>query len=70
MYFDPCDFGDPYTKKTALYGNFNTHLKRTPVKPVEGSKMHRLYGGKSEKTKAARSITPEGFARAFFEANK
>lgn len=70
MYFNPCDFGDPYTKKTALYGEFNTGLNKTPVEPAEGSKMHRLYGGKSERTKALRSATPMGFARAFYEANK
>src|SRR5882672_12633911 len=22
MYFDPCDYGDPYTKKTGLWGDF------------------------------------------------
>lgn len=70
MTFNPCDFGDPYTKKTVLYGDFSTKLKRTPVEAVEGSKMHRLYGGKSERTKEMRSKTPMGFANAFFEANK
>ena len=70
MYFNPCDFGDPYTKKTALYGEFNTKLKTNRVEPVEGSKMYKKYGGKSEKTKELRSITPLGFAKAFFEANK
>lgn len=69
MYFDPCDFGDPYTKRTALYGEFNTNLYQTPVLPLEGSKMHQKYGGKSERTKALRSVTPKGFAKAFFEAN-
>jgi len=70
MYFNPCDFGDPYTKKTALYGTFNTNLVKTPVEPTEGSKMWRLYGGKSERTKELRSVTPEGFANAFCDANK
>lgn len=70
MYFNPCDFGDPYTKKTALYGEFNTNLKKTPVYPHEGSKMHKKYGGKSDRTKMLRSITPAGFAKAFFEANE
>jgi hypothetical protein len=70
MYFNPCDFGEPYTKKTALYGDFNTDLIKTPVEPTEGSKMHRLYGGKSERTKELRSITPPGFSQAFYEANK
>ena len=68
MYFNPCDYGDPYTKKTCLWGNFNVPLK-TPVEPTEGSKMHLRYGGKSDKTKRERSKTPLGFARAFFEAN-
>lgn len=70
MYFNPCDFGDPYTKKTALYGQFNTKLIKNPVFPHEGSKMHTKYGGKSEATKQARSETPPGFAKAFFQANK
>jgi hypothetical protein len=68
MLFDPCDYGDPYTKRTCLWGEFNTP-KKSPVEPVEGSKMHLNYGGKSERTKEARSITPPGFAKAFFEAN-
>lgn len=70
MYFNPCDFGQPYTKKTALYGDFNISLKMNPVFPHEGSKMHKMYGGKSEKTKEMRSVTPMGFAYAFYEANK
>jgi len=69
MYFNPCDFGETYTKKTALYGKFNTGLKKNPVEPTEGSKMWALYGGKSERTKELRSITPPGFSLAFFEAN-
>ncbi len=66
MYFNPCDFGDPYTKKTALWGSF-VSPKKTPVKPTEGSKMHMLPP--SEKRQELRSITPQGFARAFYEAN-
>lgn len=66
--FDPCDFGDPYTKKTCLWGDF-IRPEFNWVKPTEGSKMWRLFGGKSAKTKRERSKTPEGFARAFFEAN-
>lgn len=69
MYFNPCDFGEPYTKKTALYGEFNTDLKKNPVPPTLGSLMHTAYGGKSERTKELRSVTPEGFAKAFCEAN-
>lgn len=67
--FDPCHLGDPYTKKTLIWGRFNADLPVAPVAPAEGSKMHRLYGGSSLATKNARSVTPEGFAYAFFMAN-
>jgi len=73
-WFQPCDFGDPYTKKTGLWGEFIPPLPLflgadRSVAPTEGSKMWRCYGGKSERTKTARSETPMGFARAFFEVN-
>jgi hypothetical protein len=67
--FDPNHIGEPYTKKTLLWGRFNADLPIAPVEPSEGSKMHSQYGGKSLKTKNARSATPEGFAYAFFMAN-
>lgn len=70
MYFNPTDFGHPYTKRTALYGNFNTNLPKTPVLNLFGSEMWSKYGGKSLRTKNARSVTPAGFAQAFYEANK
>ncbi len=67
--FDPCDFGDPYTKRTHLWGNFippsPLFATCTPVVPSLGSKMHRM----SSSWKNQRSETPTGFARAFFEAN-
>lgn len=66
FYFDPCDFGHPYTKKTCLWGNFNLP-KLTPVQPTLGSKMHLLPP--SPDRWKLRSETPEGFAKAFFEAN-
>ena len=68
-YWQPCDFGHPYTKKTGLWGAFNRDLPKTPVEPTEGSKMWSQYGGSSERTKTARSETPTGFAQAFFTAN-
>ena len=67
MYFNPCDYGDPYTKKTALWGKFNIPEKNT-VEPTEGSRMHLI--SPCENRQELRSITPPGFARAFFEANK
>jgi hypothetical protein len=77
LLFNPCDYGDPYTKKTVLWGEFNTELKKNPVEPEyiiwAGKKFPKLFagtGGKSEKTKAIRSTTPAGFARSFFYANQ
>lgn len=71
-YFQPHWYGDPYTKKTGLWGDFNRDLPRNDVEPIrscsQGSWVQR-YGGNSERTKEARSMTPPGFARAFFEAN-
>ncbi|MDP4573481.1 DNA cytosine methyltransferase [Pseudomonas sp. LPH60] len=67
--FDPCHLGDPYTKKTLIWGRFNGNLPIAPVEPVDGSKMHKKFGGKSAATKNARSETPEGFAYGFFLAN-
>jgi hypothetical protein len=67
--FQPNWYGDPYTKRTLLWGRFNPNLRRREVAATEGSKMWRLYGGKSERTKAARSETPPGFSEAFHEAN-
>lgn len=76
-YFNPCDFGDPYTKKTGLWGKFTPPLplflgKDMSVVPEracsQGSWIQRL-GGKSGRTKQLRSTTPAGFARAFFEVN-
>ncbi|WP_426106341.1 PLxRFG domain-containing protein [Massilia sp. TSP1-1-2] len=67
--FDPNHLGDSYTKKTLLWGRFNADLPIAPVEPTEGSKMHKLYGGKSMATKNARSVTPEGFSYGFFMAN-
>ena len=71
LIFDPCDYGDPWTKKTLLWGTFSVP-ETCRVEPVracaQGSWLQKL-GGKSEKTKRLRSATPPGFARAFFEAN-
>ena len=67
-YFQPCDYGDPYTKKTGLWGEFNRNLKLNPVEPTLGSKMHKIPPGPERQN--IRSKTPEGFARAFFEANR
>ena len=71
--FDPCDYGDPYTKKTDLWGYFNT-LKKAPIK-LNDEQIARcainnrvLPPGKTQTER--RAITPAGFAKAFYEANK
>lgn len=79
MSFNPCDYGDPYTKHTLLWGKFNPPPKWFPVAPVPGKRgqhgidiynrdtMNRPFGKK--RRSMIRSITPPGFARAFFETN-
>ena len=67
MYFQPWEYGDPYTKKTCLWGEFNIPDK-SPVNPTEGGKMWRL--SPSPDRASLRSITPSGFAKAFFKANQ
>lgn len=66
--FHPNNFGDPYTKKTMLWGEFNTDLPTANVQPTKGS-ISEFTSGSSESGKKARSVTPEGFAYAFFMAN-
>lgn len=69
--FNPCDFGDPWTKRTWLWGHFTppmplySRTARSPVAPVMGDVTTRM----SSRHVGARSATPMGFARAFFEAN-
>lgn len=66
MYFHPWEYGDPWTKKTCLWGSFNIPTK-TPVTPSEGGKIWRMPPSPSRTRD--RSRTPMGFARAFFLAN-
>ena len=94
IYFNPCDYGDPWTKKTGLWGKFNIP-KKNPVeaknnflphkilsKTVSQNQINKLidakylpknykeiYGDLKDR-KTIRAITPPGFAKAFFEANK
>jgi hypothetical protein len=75
--FNPCDFAgyspypdqDRYNKETCLFGKFNDPIpKRLEPLGKEYPGFTNL-GGKSLETKNARSITPMGFAYAFYEAN-
>lgn len=75
--FDPCDFGDEFTKRTWLWGHF------TPPLPLFSPQARKAVsvalegrpGGRDRTTLLSsrdkrRSATPEGFARAFFEVNR
>jgi hypothetical protein len=63
---------EAYTKRTLLWGNFiipSTELVGdVSISPILGSKMHLLPP--SADRAALRSLTPTGFAKAFFLANQ
>jgi hypothetical protein len=61
--FQPWWFGDPWTKRTALWGRFALPSSGpdTYIEP------HGSAANRSKRSERAR--TPPGFARAFFEAN-
>jgi hypothetical protein len=75
--FEPWEFGDDYQKSTALWGNFNDPIKTVFKKPDGMIKFSMLkskdivpeYFGVYTR-KVRRSMTPQGFAQAFFKANK
>lgn len=59
--WEPYEFGDAWTKRTAIWGNFVIPDRGPFVEPL-GSAMERS-------TAALRAVTPPGFAEAFFRAN-
>lgn len=63
---------DAYPKKTCLWvGEGFIIPEKKPVPVDDGySIQFKKLGGKSEKTKMIRSLTPRGFAMAVYEANK
>lgn len=87
--FDPSEYGDKHTKKTAIWGMFNEPKKTTKAITLKGDENnyvksvekyfdkykhlipieYREKTGLSMRT-IVRSITPQGFARAFYKANK
>lgn len=75
--FDPCDYGDPYTKKTCLWGNFNVPKPDkvpVPKTPTGHHSIDQYWKNKGEKLgknrQTLRSVTPSGFAEAFFKVNQ
>jgi len=71
--FQPCDHGDPWTKRTYLWGRFAAPAQH-PVEP-EPFPAHLPPGRRDHVTRrssswrAFRSLTPCGFARDFHTAN-
>jgi hypothetical protein len=57
-----------YTKPTYLWGNFNTNLLGCPLVP-EWDNRYIQNMAHSKDRKRLRSVTPQGFARAFYMAN-
>lgn len=75
--FNPCDFAgyDPipensrYNKMTWIWGNFRVPEKKYIPPHEKDYPGFKKLGGKSLATKNARSITPLGFAYAFYQSN-
>lgn len=64
---------DAYSKKTCLWTSDGFRMpekKPVPCESFGNSRQHSKLGGKSEKTKTIRSLTPRGFAKAVYLANK
>ncbi len=84
MTFNPYEYGDPHRKPTDLWGNFSTELKIDPVELNPLQRKQSQLNTKElphipdtynidpamNKRAIARSITPKGFAEAFFKANQ
>ncbi len=70
-YWQPFHYGDPWTKKTGIWGKCNRPAQAytLPMRWAAQGSWSQLLGGKGERTKEIRSITPGGFAHAFFKAN-
>ena len=83
--FQPWEYGDPWTKRTCIWGEHNIPVK-SPVAPLgqwmgrsdkkgivdhleylPAARLPRLPPGPDRAL--LRSLTPPGFAKAFYEAN-
>ena len=75
--YEPYYYGDNYQKQTDLWGDFNIPKPQIEIKPKGLIKFSMLkskeiapeFYGKLTRTER-RSITPAGFSKAFFEANR
>lgn len=68
--FQPTDYGDQFSKRTCLWGNF-TMPPKNPVERHPDPKVGQAiwYAAPGPERQRLRSTTPPGFAKAFFEAN-
>lgn len=68
--FQPTDYGDPYSKRTCLWGEF-TMPPKTPVERDPDPKIGQAvwYASPGPERQKLRSTTPPGFANAFRKAN-
>lgn len=64
-------FGDKIKKPTDIWGYFNEPIKmKNPVRPDYPRKGKGCWANRAAGGSPKRSITPSGFAKAFFKANK
>lgn len=74
--FDPWQFGDPWQKRTCLWGEFTRPTVSVRNKPeglvrfahIPSREIYPEHYGKLTRQER-RAITPPGFAQAFFDAN-
>lgn len=66
--FEPHEHGDPWTKRTAVWGRFALPARGPFVRPIGGMDA-RTDAPPGASLAARRAVTPPGFARAFCEAN-
>lgn len=71
--WEPYDFGDPWSKRTALWGAFALPVRGPRTVPIDGGGPLCGVCHPDDPRVCSlaehRAVTPPGFARAFFEAN-
>ncbi len=65
--FQPWEYGDNMKKRTCVWGE-HVRPKTNPIEPTEGADWVWRMAPSPERA-ALRSVTPQGFAQAFQEAN-
>ena len=81
--FQPYEYGDAYSKRTCLWGDFNMpeptdivepdmveYISKKGVKKRMARIFYESFGLPPNERARLRSMTPKGFAKAFYETNK